>query len=113
MGGDRGNNNNKYLKRVLGGLKKRRDRTRVLALNSPRERYVFLCKLYYDAAFVERVAAQAEEGAKNLGDEYTCVLFTCPKCKQRKSKYFQKQVRRADEAATNFVTCICKHRFRC
>ncbi|KAJ3013847.1 RNA polymerase II elongation factor [Thoreauomyces humboldtii] len=33
-------------------------------------------------------------------------MFQCGKCKQRRTKYYQKQTRSADEPMTTFVTCV-------
>ncbi|KAJ9050898.1 transcription elongation factor TFIIS [Entomophthora muscae] len=39
--------------------------------------------------------------------------FRCGKCKQRKTTYYQKQIRSADEPMTTFVTCVnCDHRWK-
>jgi transcription elongation factor S-II len=39
-------------------------------------------------------------------------LLTCPKCKSKKTSYYQMQTRSADEPATNFCSCVCGHRWR-
>ena len=39
-------------------------------------------------------------------------LLTCPKCKGKKTSYYQMQTRSADEPATNFCSCVCGHRWR-
>jgi transcription elongation factor S-II len=40
-------------------------------------------------------------------------LFTCGKCKSRKTTYYQLQTRSADEPLTTFVTCLnCKKRWK-
>jgi transcription elongation factor S-II len=39
-------------------------------------------------------------------------LLTCPKCKGKKTTYYQMQTRSADEPATNFCSCACGHRWR-
>ena len=39
-------------------------------------------------------------------------LLVCPKCKSKKTSYYQMQTRSADEPATNFCSCICGHRWR-
>ncbi|KAJ3190731.1 RNA polymerase II elongation factor [Irineochytrium annulatum] len=56
----------------------------------------------------------AEEAAKkNLMDSMTAPpqdaetdAFRCGKCGQRKTRYYQKQTRSADEPMTTFVTCV-------
>jgi DNA-directed RNA polymerase subunit M/transcription elongation factor TFIIS len=73
----------------------------------------------------------AKEMAKAKNDtEYEGIL-TCPKCKSKKTSYFQMQTRSADEVslppmlfvsskrrltirqpATNFCSCLCGHRWR-
>ncbi len=41
-------------------------------------------------------------------------MFTCRKCKSKKTTYYQMQTRSADEPMTTFVTCVnCKNRWRC
>ena len=39
-------------------------------------------------------------------------ILTCPKCKGKKTSYYQMQTRSADEPATNFCSCACGHRWR-
>ena len=39
-------------------------------------------------------------------------ILTCPKCKSKKTSYYQMQTRSADEPATNFCSCVCGHRWR-
>jgi len=41
-------------------------------------------------------------------------LFTCAKCKSKKTSYYQLQTRSADEPMTTFVTCLnCNKRWKC
>ena len=43
-------------------------------------------------------------------------LFKCGKCKQKKTTYYQLQVRGGDEPMTTFITCCnpaCRNRWRC
>jgi transcription elongation factor S-II len=41
-------------------------------------------------------------------------LFTCGKCKSKKTTYYQLQTRSADEPLTSFVTCLnCQKRWKC
>lgn len=41
-------------------------------------------------------------------------LFTCGKCRSKKTTYYQMQTRSADEPMTTFVTCInCSKRWKC
>jgi len=43
----------------------------------------------------------------------TCDMFTCSKCKENKTTYFQLQTRSADEPMTTFVTCVnCGNRWK-
>lgn len=54
----------------------------------------------------------AMELAKAKGEaEYEGIL-TCPKCKSKKTSYYQMQTRSADEPATNFCSCLCGHKWR-
>lgn len=41
-------------------------------------------------------------------------LFTCGKCKKKKTTYYQLQTRSADEPMTTYVTCIlCNKNWKC
>jgi len=41
-------------------------------------------------------------------------LFTCGKCKSKRTTYYQMQTRSADEPMTTFVTCLnCEKRWKC
>jgi transcription elongation factor S-II len=41
-------------------------------------------------------------------------LFTCGKCKSKRTTYYQMQTRSADEPMTTFVTCLnCSKRWKC
>jgi len=52
--------------------------------------------------------------AGNNIDENYSGLFTCGKCKSKKTTYYQMQTRSADEPMTTFVTCInCSKRWKC
>lgn len=45
--------------------------------------------------------------------EETTDMFRCGRCGQRKTTYYQKQTRSADEPMTTFVTCVtCGNRWR-
>ena len=71
-----------------------------------------------------------EMAAAKMNEEYEGIL-TCPKCKSKKTSYYQMQTRSADEVsfplvlivpskrrltirqpATNFCSCLCGHRWR-
>jgi DNA-directed RNA polymerase subunit M/transcription elongation factor TFIIS len=74
----------------------------------------------------------AMEMAKAKNDEEYQGILTCPKCKSKKTSYYQLQTRSADEVsppflmffvpskqrltiqqpATNFCSCLCGHRWR-
>jgi len=74
----------------------------------------------------------AMEMAKAKNDEEYEGILTCPKCKTKKTSYYQMQTRSADEVspppkilfvsskhrltflqpATNFCSCLCGHRWR-
>jgi len=58
----------------------------------------------------ERETAMELAKAK-MDTEYEGIL-TCPKCKSKKTSYYQLQTRSADEPATNFCSCLCGHRWR-
>jgi len=45
--------------------------------------------------------------------EATCSMFSCSKCGQNKTTYYQLQTRSADEPMTTFVTCCnCGHNWK-
>lgn len=47
-------------------------------------------------------------------DEDFTGIFTCGKCRSKKTTYYQMQTRSADEPMTSFVTCLkCGKRWRC
>lgn len=50
--------------------------------------------------------------AKAEADKAYEGILTCPKCKSKKTSYYQMQTRSADEPATNFCSCACGHRWR-
>ncbi len=52
------------------------------------------------------------ELAKAKHDKEYEGILTCPKCKSKKTSYYQMQTRSADEPATNFCSCLCGHRWR-
>jgi len=53
--------------------------------------------------------------AKKLEDDKNFEgMFTCGKCKSKRTTYFQMQTRSADEPMTTFVTCLdCNKRWKC
>jgi transcription elongation factor S-II len=54
----------------------------------------------------------AKEMAKMEADKAYEGILTCPKCKSKKTSYYQMQTRSADEPATNFCSCVCGHRWK-
>jgi len=55
---------------------------------------------------------EARRGDRHMRDA-TCTMFTCNKCGQNKTTYFQLQTRSADEPMTTFVTCCaCGHHWK-
>ena len=47
-----------------------------------------------------------------LNEKKGTTAFECKKCKKRNATVFEKQVQRADEPATQFITCLeCGHAF--
>jgi len=65
----------------------------------------------------ERKKLKAYQQEARRGDrhmlEATCSMFTCNKCQQNKTTYFQMQTRSADEPMTTFVTCCnCGHHWK-
>lgn len=54
-----------------------------------------------------------EDVLKNY-KQLTTDQFKCGRCKQKRATYYQLQTRSADEASTNFVTCInCGNKWTC
>ena len=71
-----------------------------------------------DGIHAQTVKARQEHSNKllmsNNTDENYSGLFTCGKCKSKKTTYYQMQTRSADEPMTTFVTCInCSKRWKC
>ena len=65
-------------------------------------------------------AIKAKEEKQNkimngkMDEENFSGLFTCGKCKSKKTTYYQMQTRSADEPMTTFVTCLnCSKRWKC
>jgi DNA-directed RNA polymerase subunit M/transcription elongation factor TFIIS len=54
----------------------------------------------------------AMEMAKAKNDEEYEGILTCPKCKSKKTSYYQLQCRSADEPMTSFCNCICGYRWK-
>ena len=67
---------------------------------------------YAKATIVLREKELAKEVAKAKADEAYEGILTCPKCKSKKTSYYQMQTRSADEPATNFCSCVCGHRWK-
>ena len=64
----------------------------------------------------QAIKARREYSDKILSrnDENFVGLFTCNKCKSKKTTYYQMQTRSADEPMTTFVTCLnCSKRWKC
>lgn len=52
--------------------------------------------------------------AKKEEEEDFTGVFTCGKCRSKKTTYYQMQTRSADEPMTSFVTCLkCGKRWKC
>lgn len=67
---------------------------------------------YSKALTVNREKALERQLAKMEEDQAYEGILTCPKCKGKKTSYYQMQTRSADEPATNFCSCICGHRWK-
>ena len=52
-----------------------------------------------------------EMAKAQMDREYEGIL-TCPKCKSRKTSYYQMQTRSADEPMTTYAQCLCGHRWK-
>ena len=39
-------------------------------------------------------------------------ILVCPKCKTKKTSYYQMQTRSADEPMTTFAQCLCGHKWK-
>jgi len=60
----------------------------------------------------EALETFATECRKPQQLEATCESFTCEKCDQNKTSYYQLQIRSADEPMTTFITCCnCGYRW--
>lgn len=61
----------------------------------------------------EKINKKKEIEEKNKKDKPTTDLFQCPKCKKRRATVSEKQTRRGDEPATQFINCLeCGHSWR-
>lgn len=67
---------------------------------------------YAQAMVRRRELDLARQMIKAKEDEAYEGILTCPKCKSKKTSYYQMQTRSADEPATNFCSCVCGHRWR-
>jgi len=61
-------------------------------------------KLQKERKELKEIQQEARRGDRHMRDA-TCTMFTCHKCGQNKTTYFQLQTRSADEPMTTFVTC--------
>jgi len=61
-------------------------------------------KLQKERKELKEIQQEARRGDRHMRDA-TCTMFTCFKCGQNKTTYFQLQTRSADEPMTTFVTC--------
>jgi DNA-directed RNA polymerase subunit M/transcription elongation factor TFIIS len=52
-----------------------------------------------------------EMNKAKMDAEYEGIL-TCPKCKSKKTSYYQMQTRSADEPMTTYAQCQCGHRWK-
>jgi transcription elongation factor S-II len=65
-------------------------------------------------AIIERRERQLRSMLSSKQDEDVTGMFTCGKCKSKKTSYYQMQTRSADEPMTTFVTCLnCQKRWKC
>ncbi len=54
------------------------------------------------------------QAIKDEEESFTEGMFTCGKCKSKKTTYYQMQTRSADEPMTTFVTCLnCNKKWKC
>lgn len=57
----------------------------------------------------ERTNVRTDQGFENTADG----IFKCSKCNKRKTTYYSRQLRSADEPMTNFITCLnCGHKWK-
>lgn len=69
--------------------------------------------LYMTTAKNIKAKDDAKDFAGKLPDDYVG-LFTCGKCKSKKTVFYQLQTRSADEPMTTYVTCTnCSHKWKC
>ena len=58
-------------------------------------------------------SSREEEMRTELERQQYSTLFRCPKCRKRKTTYYQMQTRSADEPMTVFITCQeCQHKWK-
>ena len=61
----------------------------------------------------EKITKKKEIEEKTSKDKPSTDLFQCPKCKKRRATVTEKQTRRGDEPATQFINCLeCGHSWR-
>ena len=67
-------------------------------------------------SFIDMRPADQDEkfGEVSLNaDDVSDGIFKCAKCNKRKTTYYSRQLRSADEPMTNFITCLnCGHRWK-
>jgi DNA-directed RNA polymerase subunit M/transcription elongation factor TFIIS len=57
--------------------------------------------------------AVSSENTVIMGPDVSDGIFKCAKCNQRKTTYYSRQLRSADEPMTNFITCLnCGNRWK-
>lgn len=60
-----------------------------------------------------KAAAQCDWDKHHVNEKLVTDMFKCGRCGQRRTTFFQKQTRCADEPMTTFIRCIgCDHRWR-
>ena len=68
------------------------------------------CARMYKERLEREITAELK---KAQFDESKCGLFTCGKCKSKKTTYYEMQTRSADEPMTAFISCLnCGKRWK-
>lgn len=67
-------------------------------------------KIFYDSPMYDRYVDQERREIMNLTRpiEVEEGIYTCPKCKGKKTHHYSRQMRSADEPATTIITCVNK-----
>jgi DNA-directed RNA polymerase subunit M/transcription elongation factor TFIIS len=74
-----------------------------------------LSKRIASVPFMDMRPASLRTSTETTHDDLSTAdgIFKCSKCHQRKTTYYSRQLRSADEPMTNFITCLnCGHKWK-